>query len=69
VGCERLTVVWIRRCGAVRERERERDGENDGNVNCSLVKVQGLRLSDIVWGVEGCNGRTVDEMVVMVWWS
>jgi hypothetical protein len=32
-------------------------------VNCWLVKVQGLRVFDIVWGVEvcveqdcGCNG-------------
>jgi hypothetical protein len=38
-------------------------------VNCWLVKVQGLRVSDIVWGVEGYEGRTVDVMVVMVWWS
>jgi hypothetical protein len=37
-----------------------------GNVNCWLVKVQGLRVSDIVWGVEVCEGRTVDGMVVMV---
>jgi len=32
-------------------------------VNCWLVKVQGLRLSDIVWGVEVYEGRTVGVMV------
>ena len=57
-----MTVVWIRWCWELRERERERGG----NVNCWVVKVQGLRVSDIVWGVEGCEGRTVDVMVVMV---
>jgi hypothetical protein len=55
-------IVWIRGCWALRERERERGG----NVNYWLVKVQGLRVSDIVWGVEGYEGRAVDVMVVMV---
>jgi hypothetical protein len=44
----------------------ERERESGGDVNCWLVKVQGLRVSDIVWGVEVCEGRTVDVMVVMV---
>ena len=35
-------------------------------MKCWLVKVQGLRVSDIVWGVEVCEGRTVGVMVVMV---
>ena len=39
--------------------------ESGGNVNCWLVKVQGLRVSDIVWGVEVYEGRTVNVMVVM----
>jgi hypothetical protein len=38
-------------------------------VNCWFVKVQGLRVSDIVWGVEVYEGTTVDEMIVMVCWS
>ena len=36
---------------------------------CWLVKVQGLRVSDIVWGVEVCEGRTVGVMDVMVCWN
>jgi len=44
----------------------ERKRESGGNVYCWLVKVQGLRVSDIVWGVEVCEGRTVGVMVVMV---
>jgi hypothetical protein len=47
----------------------ERERESCGNVNCCLVKVQGLRVSDIVWGVEVYEGRKVDVMVVTVWWS
>ena len=32
-------------------------------MNCWLVKVQGMRMSDIVWGVEVNEGRTVGVMV------
>jgi len=34
------------------ERETARERESGGNVNCWLVKVQGLRVFDIVGGVE-----------------
>jgi hypothetical protein len=52
----------------VRERERDRGRNIVGNVNCWIMKIQGLKVSDIVWDVEVCKGRTVVEMVVMVWW-
>jgi hypothetical protein len=42
--------------------ERERERESGGNLNCWLVKVQGLGVSDFVWCVEVCEGRTVDVM-------
>jgi hypothetical protein len=45
-------------------REREREGR--GNVNCWLVTVGGLGVSDIVWGVGVCGGRAEGVMVVMV---
>ena len=48
---------------------RERERETGGNVNCWLVKVQGQRLSDNVWGVEAYEGRTMHVMAVMVCWS
>ena len=38
-------------------------------MKCWLVKVQGLRVSDIVWGVKVHEGRAVDVMVVVVYWS
>ena len=48
--------------GGVGHGERERERQSGGNVNCWLVKVQGLRMSDIlwafwvVWGQDGgCN--------------
>ena len=48
----------------------ERERERDGNVNCWLVEVQGLRVCVILCGGLGCvRGRTVDVMVVMVCWS
>ena len=37
--------------------------ESGDNVDCWLVKVQGLRVSDIVWGVEVCGSRMVGVMV------
>ena len=54
---------------AVLGSERERERESGGNVNCWLVKLQGLRVSDIVWGVELCGGRMVGVIIVMVCWS
>ena len=47
----------------MREIERERERESGGNMNCLLVKVQGLRKSDIMWGAEFCGSRTVDVLV------
>ena len=47
----------------LRERERERERESGGNVNCWLLKVQGSRMSDIMWGAEVYEGRTVNVMV------
>ena len=44
----------------------ERKRESGGNVYCWLVKVQGLRVSDIVWGVEVCGGRMLGVLDVMV---
>ena len=49
--------------GSERERERERERESGGNVNCWLLKVQGSRMSDIMWGAEVYEGRTVNVMV------
>jgi len=37
--------------------------ESGGNVNCWLVKVQGLRVSDTVWGADVFEGRMVGVMV------
>jgi len=54
---------------AVLVSERERERESGGNVNCWLVKIQGLRVSDNMWSVEVYEGRTVDVMVVMVCWN
>ena len=61
----RLSETDDRLDKAVLVTERERGGD----VNCWLVKLQGLTVSDIVWGVEVCEGRMVDVMVVMVCWS
>ena len=44
----------------------ETERESSGTVNCYLVKVQGLRVCDIVWGVEVYEGRMVGVMVVMI---
>ena len=35
-------------------------------MKCWLLKVQGLRVSDIVWGVEVCGGRMLGVLDVMV---
>jgi hypothetical protein len=54
----RLSETGDRLDKAVLFTETER--ESCVNVDCWLVKVQGLRVSGIVWGAELCEGRTVD---------
>jgi len=56
----RLSESYDRLDKAVLGTERE----SGDNVNCWLVKVQGLLVSDIVWGVEVCGSRMVGVMVL-----